>query len=244
MRQARPSIAPDVRANVDGKNPQPGLPLHLELTVGKIAGGALVPLPNAFIYIWHCSAEGVYSGEAGLNSGADTYLRGYQVTDAKGAAKFLTIYPGWYGGRTVHIHARIRLYPGDNPKKTPTYDYETQFFFDDAATAKIYKSVAPYNQRPDRDTFNADDHVYTGGSLDADGVTANAGNAGNHPSDRETRLRDRFFWRGAQSRAQGTDRRRAGTGRAGRPPAVSEAVAPRAPARPRPTSRTAGERGI
>ena len=165
----------DVRANVNGKNAQPGLPLHLELNVGKIVKGALVPLPNAFIYIWHCSASGIYSGEAGLDSGADTFLRGYQVTDAKGAAKFLTIYPGWYGGRTAHIHARIRLYPGSDPTKKPIYDYETQFFFDDAATNKLYKSVAPYNRRSNRDTSNADDPVYTGGSLDANGVTANAG---------------------------------------------------------------------
>jgi protocatechuate 3,4-dioxygenase beta subunit len=81
----------DIRSDTTGKaspNPRPGLPLTLELAVSAYASGACTPLQGAQVDIWHC------------------FLRGYQVTDANGIARFTTIYPGWYSGRTVHIHVR------------------------------------------------------------------------------------------------------------------------------------------
>ena len=36
-----------------------------------------------------------------------TFLRGAQVTNSEGIVQFTTIYPGWYMGRTVHIHAKV-----------------------------------------------------------------------------------------------------------------------------------------
>jgi hypothetical protein len=74
----------DIRSNVDGTNVQSGLPLHFGLTVSQVSNGVVSPLRNAFVYIWHCNALGVYSDEAVENSENDTYLRGYQVTNAHG----------------------------------------------------------------------------------------------------------------------------------------------------------------
>ena len=54
--------------------------------------------------IWHADAAGVYSDESVEGTEGLTYLRGYQVTDANGLVIFKTMFPGWYSGRTVHIH--------------------------------------------------------------------------------------------------------------------------------------------
>ena len=95
--------------------------LALNLVVIDVNGGA--PVEGAAVDVWHCDAEGLYSGfvdsSASANSGASdlsdsgTFLRGTQITDASGAATFATIYPGWYQGRTVHIHIKVRADGGD-----------------------------------------------------------------------------------------------------------------------------------
>ena len=68
-----------------------------------------------------------------------TFLRGIQKTDAKGVATFKTIYPGWYQGRTVHIHVRVSL--GGNVVHTG------QLYFPDSVTDKVY-ARSPYSSRP------------------------------------------------------------------------------------------------
>jgi protocatechuate 3,4-dioxygenase beta subunit len=134
-----------------------GLPLMLGITVSQSVDGVVSPLPNAYVDIWQANADGVYSDEAVQGTTGRKYLRGYQVTDAHGNVHFLTIYPGWYRGRTAHIHCRVRLYSGT----TATYSFETQFFFDEAITDRVYNSVAPYTTRAaQRDTTNAADGIY------------------------------------------------------------------------------------
>jgi Dioxygenase len=83
---------------------RPGVALALRLTVVNVA--SCRPIKGAAVEIWHCDASGVYSGVQG-----DTgmFLRGVQRADAKGVAVFKTIYPGWYQGRTVHIHTKVHL---------------------------------------------------------------------------------------------------------------------------------------
>ena len=62
------------------------------------------------------------------------FLRGYQLTDAQGEAKFLTIYPGWYYGRTVHIHIKVRATAGAKQ----TFEFTSQMYFEDSLrTASI-----------------------------------------------------------------------------------------------------------
>ena len=69
--------------------------------------------PGAVIDVWHCDAAGVYSDvtDPGFDTTGSDFLRGYQVTDESGRAAFTTVYPGWYQGRTVHIHFKIRTDP-------------------------------------------------------------------------------------------------------------------------------------
>jgi protocatechuate 3,4-dioxygenase beta subunit len=145
---------------------QGGLPLVLAVTVSQHANGSITPLPGAYIDLWHCNAYGIYSDEPAYNPGGGTgtvvttgkkFLRGYQVTDAHGSARFTSIYPGWYTSRTPHIHARVRLYSGS----TVTENFTTQFFFDDSITDMVYQ-MSPYNTRPNRDTLNSTDNVYNG----------------------------------------------------------------------------------
>ena len=64
---------------------------------------------NALVEIWHCDAVGLYSGFERLERSSRTFLRGGQRTDAKGLARLTTIDPGWYQGRTVHIHVKVHI---------------------------------------------------------------------------------------------------------------------------------------
>lgn len=135
---------------------QPGFPLVLNITVSQLVNGVSTPVSDAYVDLWHCNAAGVYSDEQAQNSLGKKFLRGYQVTDENGAVRFLTVYPGWYSSRAVHIHCRVRLYYGDRT----TTNLTTQFFFDDSITTEIFNQP-PYNQRPFRDTLNTTDSVYT-----------------------------------------------------------------------------------
>lgn len=103
------------------------------------------PLANAVVDLWQCDAEGSYS-EAG-----DPFLRGAQVTNKDGIAEFTTIYPGWYQGRTVHIHAKVHL--------DSSTVLTTQLFFDDAVSDRVF-AAAPYNSRGERDVRNDGDGIF------------------------------------------------------------------------------------
>ncbi len=164
----------DVRSDPTTGVVQEGLPLFLSITVSSLASDAITPLENAFVDIWLANAEGVYSDESSESTTGDKYLRGYQVSDANGHVHFLAIYPGWYSGRTVHVHARVRIFPNNDTTQTPTYNYLTQLFFDDDETDKVFSAVAPYSTRNNRDTTNTTDRVLNGASLDST-VTTEAG---------------------------------------------------------------------
>jgi protocatechuate 3,4-dioxygenase beta subunit len=148
----------DVRSDSNGRaspNPRPGLPLTLRFAVSAYSSGACTPLAGAQVDIWHCDAGGLYS-DVGSTAGQN-FLRGYQVTDASGVATFTSIYPGWYSGRTVHIHVKVRLFDSSN---NTTTEATTQVFFDDAITDAVYRSVSPYSSRSARDTRNSADDIY------------------------------------------------------------------------------------
>jgi protocatechuate 3,4-dioxygenase beta subunit len=83
------------------------------------------------------------------------FLRGYQVSDARGAVEFLTIYPGWYPGRTPHIHFKIRLYAGQQR----SYEFTSQLYFDDGFTDRVY-SRPPYRVKGERAVRNEADGIY------------------------------------------------------------------------------------
>ncbi|MGN9783406.1 intradiol ring-cleavage dioxygenase [Nonomuraea sp. ZG12] len=107
------------------------------------------PLRDAVVEIWHCDAAGSYSGTESQDD--ERYLRGAQVTNADGIVEFTTIWPGWYQGRTIHIHAMVHF--------TDVRVLTTQVMFDEALNTEVL-AQAPYTDRPDRDTRNGDDGIY------------------------------------------------------------------------------------
>jgi protocatechuate 3,4-dioxygenase beta subunit len=138
-----------VRRNItDGR---PGARLMLRLTV--VDASTCKPLRGAAVDIWHADAGGVYSG-FGAGASSRTFMRGIQKTDANGLAVFQTVYPGWYQGRTVHIHVKVHV--GGNVVHTG------QLFFSDAMTDAVYKR-SPYTRRPSRATRNTSDSIYVNG---------------------------------------------------------------------------------
>ncbi len=146
----------DIRSDPSDNSVRPGIPLSLGFVVSQISGGACTPLPGSQIDIWHCDALGNYS-DVGSYAG-QKFLRGYQVTDAQGKAQFTTIYPGWYQGRAVHIHFKIRTKGTDGQP----YEFTSQFFFDDAVSDAVF-TQAPYSGHAGRDTRNAADNIYQAG---------------------------------------------------------------------------------
>jgi protocatechuate 3,4-dioxygenase beta subunit len=82
---------------------------------------------------------------------------------------FSTIYPGWYQGRAVHIHFKVRTFSGAQK----TFEFTSQIFFDDAISDEVFKQ-APYSSRGARDTRNAVDMVYTSNSNSGAMLLANA----------------------------------------------------------------------
>ena len=137
-----------VRRNItEGKA---GVPLTLKLKV--VDASSCKSIRGALVDAWHCDAAGVYSGVQG--AGDDRFLRGIQRTDAKGVATFSTIYPGWYPGRTVHIHVLVHI--GGNVVHTG------QLYFPDGVTDAVY-GRRPYSRRPNRSTRNAADSIFRNG---------------------------------------------------------------------------------
>lgn len=135
---------------------RPGVPLTLRLRV--IEAGPCTAIKGARIDIWHCDAKGLYSAYPGQSDAHDvdetdkTFLRGTQTTDEAGWVTFNTIYPGWYDGRTTHIHFKVFL-----AERTVLTG---QTFLPDALNEFIYTNVPDYGGRArQRMVINANDHV-------------------------------------------------------------------------------------
>ena len=153
------------RSDVRGDSTSPfiadAVPLHLMIDATSVLAAGCPPIADVQIDIWHCHAGGLYSDEAQNGTSGETWLRGYQMTDVNGRATFTTIYPGWYQGRTVHIHVMARYY--DSAGNT-TYAFTTQLFFDDA-TSDVVLAEYPYNTRGTRDTRNTNDGIFDSAML-------------------------------------------------------------------------------
>ncbi len=144
----------DIRPDTSTGKAVDGAVLTLDWVVSKVDGSACVPLEGVLVDVWHCDAEGEYS-DVGSEQGHD-FLRGYQHTDANGRATITTVYPGWYQGRAVHIHFKIRTDPAAT---SGGFEFTSQLFFDDAFSAKVYSSGV-YASKGTPDTPNASDGIY------------------------------------------------------------------------------------
>ncbi|RYD28505.1 MAG: intradiol ring-cleavage dioxygenase [Lysobacteraceae bacterium] len=132
----------------------PGIPVDIRFTVINEAGE---PYAGALVDIWHCDAQGTYSGfdQPGGPTAANltdrTFLRGVQTVGAGGTALFHSIYPGWYPGRTTHIHFKIRQGARTN--------LTSQFFLPDTLSEFLYSQVPAYRREALRDTLNSNDGI-------------------------------------------------------------------------------------
>ncbi|KAG8947410.1 hypothetical protein FRC04_010730 [Tulasnella sp. 424] len=165
-----------------------GLPFYAEFELFSINDCG--PLANAAIDIWSCNATGEYSGfvssdpstyDTSLYNGelahlgdkndagstitdTKTALRGQQLTDENGIAQFTTLLPGWYSGRTTHIHVRVHV--GGETTANGTYiggnlTHTGQTFFgEDLYT--MMQSMWPYTQTSVVRLMNSEDGIYTG----------------------------------------------------------------------------------
>jgi protocatechuate 3,4-dioxygenase beta subunit len=150
----------DIRVDPTDGSVRPGVPLRLQFNVSRISGGNCAALSGAIVDVWHCDASGVYSDarDSQFDTRGKKFLRGYQVTDAKGIAHFDTIYPGWYEGRAVHIHFKIRA----DSASSRAREFTSQLYFDEAVTDRVHREP-PYSQRGRRTTMNEKDFAYRRG---------------------------------------------------------------------------------
>jgi protocatechuate 3,4-dioxygenase beta subunit len=136
-----------------------GSPLELAVAVRD---ARCAPVDDVLVDIWHCDALGVYSwyaaaeedgtiGPALLAPG--TFLRGSQRTGPDGGCQFQTIYPGWYPGRAVHIHAKVH-HAG--------CVLTVQLYFPEHLTDAVH-ALPPYDSRPRRDTTTDNDTIFPEG---------------------------------------------------------------------------------
>jgi protocatechuate 3,4-dioxygenase beta subunit len=152
----RSDIRPDPTTGVVSA----GAPLLLALTVSSVAGSGCTPLAGAVIDMWHCDALGVYSDVSGGAGQQDTtgekFLRGFQVTDQDGKVAFQTIYPGWYSGRTIHIHYKVRT----DPDSSRGLEFTSQLFFEESVNDEVTTTRSPYSAKGMPDQRNATDSIF------------------------------------------------------------------------------------
>lgn len=127
----------------------PGVKTRLNLHV--VDANDCSPLSNARVDVWHNNAPGAYSGFANQGTQGQTFLRGVQFTDGTGTAIFDTIYPGWYQGRTTHIH--IKVQPSGGSVLT------TQMYFPHGLSRRVYR-IAPYAAHGQNPTQNSNDPLF------------------------------------------------------------------------------------
>jgi protocatechuate 3,4-dioxygenase beta subunit len=145
------------RADVrDGKT---GVPLTLRLSFVNVSQSC-TPLTNAVVYIWHCDKDGGYSGYGSFVG--QTFLRGFQTTDASGSVTFTTIYPGWYSGRITHIHFEVFL---QSQVAQGAQKATSQIAFPPAITSAVYASslYTAHGQNSSVSSF-AQDNVFSDGT--------------------------------------------------------------------------------
>jgi protocatechuate 3,4-dioxygenase beta subunit len=143
----------DIRTDTSNGTVSEGAVLTIDWVVSQVDGNACIPLEGVLVDVWHCDARGDYS-DVGSEQGHD-YLRGYQHTDAAGKARIVTIYPGWYQGRAVHIHFKIRT----DAAASSGLEFTSQLFFDDAFSEQVYSSGI-YAAKGTPDVKNASDGIY------------------------------------------------------------------------------------
>jgi protocatechuate 3,4-dioxygenase beta subunit len=151
----------DIRSDPSDGSVREGIPLRLAMQVTQVDGSACTPLAGTYVDLWQCDALGAYSDVNDRSSGSakgTKFLRGYQVTDENGLVEFTTIFPGWYRGRAVHIHFKVRTALDASSGR----EMISQLYFDDALVDQVH-ALPPYASRGQRDTPNSRDGLFRNG---------------------------------------------------------------------------------
>jgi protocatechuate 3,4-dioxygenase beta subunit len=157
----------DIRSDSTNGSSQEGIPLRLVLHVYEVndtdgdGTGSCIPLKGAKVDIWHSNSQGVYSGVQDAGTAEIDFLRGYQMTNDNGTVQFATIYPGWYEGRAIHIHTKVRDYDGSNE----TLEWTSQFYLNNSINELVH-TQPPYSEHGPVPMTNEEDFIYTGPSTD------------------------------------------------------------------------------
>lgn len=147
----------DIRSDPGSGAVSAGVPLALAFLVSRVNKGTCEPLAGAQLDVWHCDGLGVYSdvSDPNFSTKGQRFLRGHQLTDRTGRASFRTTYPGWYPGRAVHIHFKVRTSAG--PARAS--EFTSQVYFDDDLTDRVH-AAAPYLTKGAGRRRNTDDRIF------------------------------------------------------------------------------------
>ena len=157
----------DIKSDTSNGSVQEGVPLKLVINVYYVDGdgggseGSCIPLKGALVDIWHANPQGIYSGIQQQGTTGQNFLRGNQVTDDNGTVQFTTIYPGWYEGRAIHIHIKVRTLEGSNEN----FEWTSQFYLNDSITEQVH-TQPPYSDHGQPDITNQEDMIFLGPSSD------------------------------------------------------------------------------
>ena len=145
----------DIRSEPGAMAPKPGLPLRVVIRVGQVAAGGCRGYQGVAVDLWQCDAAGMYSGYAEQGTPGLNYLRGYQITDGTGSAEFLSIFPGSYPGRAVHLHFAVRTNPAGAGGS-----FISQLYFPEDVLAEVF-AQPPYSAG--RPQSNISDSIFKEG---------------------------------------------------------------------------------
>lgn len=154
----------NITSDTSNGSVEQGVPLRLVIHVYGVDDGSCVPLQGAKLDIWHANFQGIYSAVKDMGTAENNFLRGYQVTDDNGTVQFTTIYPGWYEGRAIHIHDKVRIFSGEQK----TVEWTSQLYLNNSINEEIH-AESPYSNHGSPKTLNEEDMIYSGAS--ADGMT-------------------------------------------------------------------------
>jgi protocatechuate 3,4-dioxygenase beta subunit len=155
-------VRSDIRQDPSTGKTVAGVALDLQLVVTSLAAGnSCTPLAGALVDIWQCDAMGIYSDvrDRSFDTTGQRFLRGQQLSGPDGVVRFRTIYPGWYPGRAVHVHFKIRTQPDGT---TPAGEFISQFYFDEALTDRVH-AREPYAAHKGQRLRNERDMIYREG---------------------------------------------------------------------------------
>jgi len=166
----------DIRSDPTDGVKRPGVDLQLTFNLSRVVNSTCVAAEGYMVDVWHCDALGAYSDVNDPNSNAadKKFLRGFQLSGSDGKAQFTTIYPGWYQGRAVHIHFKIR----SSTTSAKALEFTSQLFFDEATTDVVH-AMQPYAQKGQRTLKNSGDGIYnqSGGQMVLDAKIVDSGYA-------------------------------------------------------------------